>query len=215
VFFDRVEFAGRADFTSCEFKSDISFAGAKFKSQVPAFYDTKFREGTDWGQSTWPPPPKDKEAADRQVYAYERLKAEMERLNRNLEAQFFFAKELRAQRERETRHSLRRALNFAYQILSGYGQSVRLPVFWLVMVFVFGASLFALVPVYKGAPLAYDEAAGLSITNLISLLPYKVDNDISAHLSPFAKIIGDIQSFLGVTLLFLLGLALRNRFRMK
>ena len=213
--FSRVEFAGRAEFTSCEFSSNISFAGAKFKSQVPAFYDTKFREGIVWGQSTWPPPPKDKEQADRQVYAYERLKAEMERLNRNLEAQFFFAHELRAQRERETRYSPRRALNFAYQILSGYGQSVRLPVFWLVMVFIFGFGFFALVPVYNGAPISYGEAAGLSITNLISFLPYKVDNDISAHLSPFAKIIGDLQSLLGVILLFLLGLALRNRFRMK
>jgi len=64
-------------------------------------------------------------------------------------------------------------------------------------------------------PLAYDEAAGLSITNLISFLPYKVDNDISAHLSPLAKIVGDLQSLLAIILLFLLGLALRNRFRMK
>ena len=146
--------------------------------------------------------------AQRQVYAYERLKAEMERLNRNLEAQFFFAKELRAQRELETRYSPRRALNFAYQILSGYGQSVRLPVFWLVMVFLFGTSFFALAPVYKNVPLAYDEAAGLSFTNLISFLPYRPNKELLDCLSPFAKIIGDLQSFLGVILLFLLGLAL-------
>ncbi len=202
------EFSGASDFGLCEFKSSISFAGAKFKSQVPAFFDTKFREGTDWGQSTWPPPPNDNQMAQRQVYAYERLKAEMERLNRNLEAQFFFAKELRAQRELETRYSPRRALNFAYQILSGYGQSVRLPVFWLVMVFLFGTSFFALAPVYKNVPLAYDEAAGLSFTNLISFLPYRPNKELLDCLSPFAKIIGDLQSFLGVILLFLLGLAL-------
>ncbi len=215
VFFSKAVFTGLADFTSCEFKSHTEFDRAKFESSVPTFFDSRLREATLWAGSTWPPPPKDQGAAAFQVLAYERLKAEMERLNRNLEAQFFFAKELRAQRARETRYSPRRALNFAYQILSGYGQSVRLPVFWLVMVFVFGASLFALMPVYKGIPLAYDEAAGLSITNLISFLPYKVDNEISAHLSPYAKIVGDLQSLLGVILLFLLGLALRNRFRMK
>jgi hypothetical protein len=222
--FNRAKFFEIAVFTACEFKSRISFAGAKFESRVPTFFDTKLREAIVLGQwegsaplkdKDWPAPPKDNKDAQLQVVAYERLKAGMERLNRHAEAQFFFIKELRAQRECESRYSPRRALNFAYQILSGYGQSVRLPVFWLVMVFVFGASLFALVPVYKGIPLAYDEAAGLSITNLISFLPYKVENDVSTHLSAFAKIIGNLQSLFGFLLLFLLGLALRNRFRMK
>jgi hypothetical protein len=83
------------------------------------------------------------------------------------------------------------------------------------MLFAFGAGLFVLAPVYKGAPLIYDEAAGLSVTNLISFLPYKPSKDIIDGLSASAKIVGNVQSFVGVVLLFLLGLALRNRFRMK
>jgi hypothetical protein len=46
-------------------------------------------------------------------------------------------------------------------------------------------------------------------------LPYKPDKWISAHLSASAKWVGNAQAFLGLVLLFLLGLALRNRFRMK
>jgi len=85
----------------------------------------------------------------------------------------------------------------------------------LLAFFILGFGFFALIPVYKCAPLAYDEAAALSITNLISFLPYKPIKDIADGLSPLGKIIGDLQSFLGILLLFLLGLALRNRFRMK
>jgi uncharacterized protein YjbI with pentapeptide repeats len=213
--FGAAEFSGDADFGSCEFKSQTRFSRAKFTSRVPVFYDTKLREGTDWGLSTWPPPPKDHKDAQAQVFAYGRLKAEMDRLNRPLDAQIFFAKELRAHRELEKRYSPQRALNFLYQIFSFYGASAELPMLWLLVLFLLGFGFFALIPVYKGAPLSYDEAAGLSFTNLISFLPYKPNKDIIEGLSPFAKIIGDLQSFLGVLLLFLLGLALRNRFRMK
>ncbi len=213
--FGGAEFSGVADFGSCEFKSQTWFSRANFKSRVPVFYDTKLREGTDWGLSKWPQAPKDTEDAGAQVFAYGRLKAEMDRLNRPLDAQFFFARELRAHRELEKRYSPQRVLNFAYQILGMYGTSAELPMFWLLVLFLLGFGFFALVPVYKGAPLGYDEAAGVSFTNLISFLPYKPNKDIIEGLSPIAKIIGNLQSLLGVILLFLLGLALRNRFRMK
>ena len=139
----------------------------------------------------------------------------IERLKQRADEQFFFAKELRARRELERRCSVLWLLNWAYEIFSGYGQSIGFPVFWLVALFAIGTDIFALAPMHKGVPLSYDVAAGLSLTNLLPLLPYKVDNDTIIHLWPIAKIIGNLQSLLGVILLFLLGLALRNRFRMK
>lgn len=129
----------------------------------------------------------------------------MERLKKHEDEQFFFANESRARRALETRWSLQWLLNYAYEISSGYGQSVGCPIFWLIVLFALGADFFALAPMHKGAPLAYDVAAGLSATNLPKL------GDRSAT----AKIIGDLQSVLGLVLLFLLGLGLRNRFRMK
>ncbi len=78
-----------------------------------------------------------------------------------------------------------------------------------------GLIFFALVAVYCDMPLAFDVAAVLSATNLISLLPFRPDKDIAERLAPLAKIVGDVQAMLGVVLLFLFGLGLRNRFRMK
>jgi uncharacterized protein YjbI with pentapeptide repeats len=213
--FEVAMFADSADFTEAEFGRHTSFAGARFARLVPDFRDSELREATEWHDAEWPHASTDRARAQQQVYSYERLKAEMERLKKYADEQFFFAKELRARRALERRGSLKYLLNFAYETFAGYGQSVRRPMFWLVILFAAGAGLFALTPTRKGAPLAYDEAAALSITNLISFLPYKPDKGTVDGLSPLAKIIGDLQSFLGVILLFLLGLALRNQFRMK
>jgi hypothetical protein len=40
-------------------------------------------EATEWHGPSWPKPPQDKGAAQEQVYAYERLKLEMERGSRS------------------------------------------------------------------------------------------------------------------------------------
>ena len=58
----------------------------------------------------------------------------------------------------------------------------------------------------------------MSFANIFSFLPIKREIMTPAMidgLSNLAQIIGVMQSLLGVILLFLLGLALRNRFRMK
>lgn len=215
TYFDKATFSSWVKFNGAEFKFHTSFANAKFKTNVPDFRDGKLREATEWHGAEWPPPPKNKIDAQSQVYTYERLKAEMERLKKHEDEQFFFAKELRARRALEKRGSLRWLFNHAYEISSSYGQSVGIPVYWLFILFLLGAAVFAVAPVHKDAPLAIDLAAGLSATNLFSLLPYKPDKEITDHLSTLAKVIGNIQSVFGLVLLFLLGLALRNRFRMR
>ncbi len=233
-FFKFAEFGNRTfsdtvDFTACEFKSSTSFDGAKFLSRAPDFRDAKLRELTKWRDVEWPPPPTDQTAALMQVYAYERLKAEMERLKKHEDEQKFFAMELRARRAllwfkwhdggradgERTKSAFGWLLNGAYDVFSGYGLSVGSPLFWFVVLFAVGADIFAWAPVHKGAPLPYYIAEGLSLTNLAPFLPYKPDKDIIGCLSPLAKIFGNAQSLLGVILLFLLGLALRNRFRMR
>lgn len=213
--FSDTTFSYYADFMGAEFKLWTFFAGAKFKTFVPDFRDAKLCEAIEWHGTEWPAPPTDKEEAQQQIYAYERLKLEMERLKKHADEQFFFAKELRARRALERRGSLKWLLNYAYELSSDYGQSVALPSFWLIVVFALGVDFFALAPVHTGAPLTYDVAESLSIANILPFLPHKPDKDITEHLSAWAEIVSDIQSVLGVVLLFLLGLGLRNRFRMK
>jgi hypothetical protein len=61
-------------------------------------------------------------------------------------------------------------------------------------------------------------AAGLSFVNIFSFLPFSRDvigRALGDHPSSAALFVCGIQSILGVLLLFVLGLAIRNRFRMR
>lgn len=163
----------------------------------------------------WPPPAKNEEEAQQQVYAYEKLKAEMERLKKHADEQFFFAKELRARRALEPVLSLKWLLYFAYEQFGGYGQSVARPLLWLVLFWAGGFGLFSLLIAASGRPLDYEDAARLSLVNLIPFLPYKPAEVVMKHLDDWVEWFGIFQAIMGAVLLFLFGLALRNLFRMK
>lgn len=213
--FTKALFNEQCDFVGCDFKSPAFFDEVRFHRCAPDFRDASLCEATVWHDTVWPACPIDRPTALQQVYAYERLKAEMERLKKHADEQYFFAKELRARRQLEKRLSARWILNWAYEIFGGFGQSIEWPLFWLVACFAIGADMLALIPTTRSASLDYHVAEGLSLSNIFSILPYKPDNSITEHLSTFAKIVSDLQSVIGLILLFLLGLALRNRFRMK
>src|SRR5262249_35224281 len=109
-------------------------------------------------------------------------------------------------------------LNFAYQVSSNYGVSVVRPMLWLLGVFAAGAAIFALAPIHCGARIPIRLAIKLSFANIFVFLPDKreiMTMDMIQCLSDTTRAISAIQSVSGVLLLFLLGLALRNRFRMK
>jgi hypothetical protein len=59
--------------------------------------------------------------------------------------------------------------------------------------------------------LSLDRAAGFSFANIFSFLQKR---EMAAYSGP-AQFIGAIEAVIGLILLFLLGLALRNKFRMK
>jgi hypothetical protein len=233
VDFKEAVFSREADFQACEFRSSTSFAFTEFLSQVPDFRDAKLREATKWYLVQWPHAPTGWLEAQKHVSAYERLKAEMERLKKHEDEQFFFAKELRARRAllwfnarsgsggfgARATAAFEWLLNATYAAFSGYGQSVGKPICWLIAAFGLGAYALATSSFISPCPVDPGQAALLSAINLLPFLPYKaekiVDKDIIDCLEPSAGVIGDLQSLLGVLLLFLLGLALRNRFRMK
>ena len=254
--FRRATFDRKTVFSGSEFTSRTMFAGVKFRRSVPDFRDAKLSEATEWHGVEWPPIPRNSFDAQQQIYAYERLKAEMERLKKHDDEQFFFAKELRVRRAllwfqwrgnkqpwpewydddglpfandendvhmdeklsaftEKIQLAFAWLLNFVYDILSCYGRSIERPIFWIFFIFLLGAFVLAVMPSLDSGSLEPWSAAAVSATNLFSLLPNKPDTEITDHLSTLAKVVGDIQSVLGIVLLFLLGLALRNRFRMR
>jgi hypothetical protein len=102
-------------------------------------------------------------------------------------------------------------LNYAYQASSNYGQSIGWPLLWLFGLFAIGCAAFVGDPIFKGKGMPVPRAAGLSFANIFSFLPIKLEimtADLIDGLSSASQIVG-------VVLLFLLGLALRSRFRMR
>ncbi|MGJ4973449.1 hypothetical protein ACQR1N_33065 [Bradyrhizobium sp. HKCCYLRH1073] len=176
-------------------------------------------EATEWHGVSWPKPPVSKIDAQQQVYAYERLKQEMERLKKHEDEQQFFRRELRARRGLVSVCSGSWLPKLMYQAASDYGNSIIKPVLWLLVVFVSGAAVFARAPLYCGAPMPVKLAMKLSFANIFVFLPDKreimMTGKMAECLSNTTQAVSAVQSLLGVALLFLLGLALRNRFRMK
>jgi Pentapeptide repeats (9 copies) len=216
--FELVTFSKKAVFINAGFAANTVFGHARFGTRVPDFRGAKMHEATEWHGVSWPPAPKDKDAAQAQVYGYERLRQEMERLNKHEDEQFFFGKELRARRGLVRHWSGAWLLNYLYEASSSYGQSVARPLFWLFGLLAIGAAFFAGAPVFNGTRIPIPRAAGVSFANIFSFLPIKreiMTAEMIAGLSSAAQIVGVVQSLLGVVLLFLLGLALRSRFRMR
>lgn len=218
VGFEASVFSGSIRFTNAKFGGSTIFANARFETCVPDFRGATMHEATEWHGVTWPDPPS-KQNAQEQVYAYERLKQEMERLKKHEDELTFFRKELRARRGLFRVFSGGWLLNFAYQALSAYGNSIRRPLLCLIGVFAMGVAAFARMPLFCGAPMPFDLAAKLSFANIFVFLPDKreimMDHRMVDCLSNTTQAINAVQSLLGVMLLFLLGLALRNRFRMR
>jgi hypothetical protein len=219
-------FSGPTDFTSARFSHTINFRNAKFGTmtmfarsdfgdQVPDFRGATMHEATEWHGAIWPKPPKDSTAARSQVHAYGRLVQEMDRLKKHEDEQFFFRKQLRASRALGGRGEW--ILNFLYEKSSNYGYSVAAPLKCLFWLWIAGAVFYVtrtMAPGTVPSPEAFQRAFVLSAANLIPFVPITHDF-ISANAVGTEKIVCVAQSLIATPLLFLLGLALRNRFRMK
>lgn len=228
--FSGATFVGPVDFQSAKFTAEIHFVNAKlvgvthfseakFESRVPDFRGATLHEATEWHDVTWPRPPENKQGAQKQVYSYERLKQEMERLKKHEDEQSFFRKELRARRGLHKPFSGTWLLNLIYQISSDYGDSLSRPLLWLVGVFAAGTAIFTNVPLCAGQTMPFKLAARLSFANIFIFLNDKREltaaQEMASCLSNTTAAVSAVQSISGVVLLFLLGLVLRNRFRMK
>lgn len=219
VDFSEATFSSTIYFVNATFATNTVFADARFKAQVPDFRGATMHEATEWHGVAWPKPPSKRDDAQAQVYAYERLKQEMERLKKHEDEQHFFRRELRARRGLVPVLSGGWLLNFAYQSSSAYGLSIARPILWLFAVFLGGTAIFSRAPLFCGAPMPTKLAVKLSFANIMVFLPISREIMTTPNMTPCLSnttvAVSAAQSLLGVVLLFLLGLSLRNRFRMK
>lgn len=219
--FQGAKFSKHPDFVNAQFASKTVFVGAIFETRVPDFRGAKLHEATEWSDTiTWPDPKGDGNL-QQNIYAYERLRQEMERLKKPDDEQSFVRKEFRAKRGLAGTWSGERFLNFCYQTLSNYGNSIARPLFALALLFLVGIPVFIVPPVAGTEATIFHAAsvaASVSFANMMSIFPGVRKIMLTDHtvaLSGAAKLFAVAQFIIGALLLFLLGLALRNRFRLK
>jgi len=230
--FTSTKFTGVANFTSATFASNVQFANAEMGSLTffarseficpPQFFGAKLHEGTVWRDVVWPKPPAGVEQAGEFVEAYERLKLEMDRLKKHGDELDFFARELECRR---VLLGFWKGLPLAlYGALCGYGRYYMRPLGILVIIVILGAvpirAHFSDILAFKTfADHGFGGAAiGLSFANTFGILGVRkdlIDPAILQALPGWLKVVATIQTICGIVLLFLFGLSIRNRFRMK
>jgi hypothetical protein len=265
--FRRVLFNGKVSFVNVDMRGPTSFERARFGSEPPQFFGARLHEGTIWRDVRWPSIPGNSDQAGVFVDAYERLKLEMNRLNKHVDELDFFAMEMRCRRVLEGNWhpvpeiflfgsriavaplrvpilsvksrapgqqrwkaaipilavqsrtiALRRpAFGLAiavYGLLSDYGRSYLRPLVGLVATTVVGA-----IPIWGHLGLTrFWQAVGLSLAGTFGPFGFRKEFFASALLDQLPgplKLLAATQTVVGVILLFLLGLAVRNRFRIK
>jgi uncharacterized protein YjbI with pentapeptide repeats len=211
--FQGTKFLRRNFFINTEMKGETRFQSARFSTEPPKFFGAKLHEGTIWPsgndkKKAWPIP-ESQDVAEDFIRAYERLKLEMDRLKKHEDELDFFALEM--QSRRVLLGPLRGLPIWLYGILSNYGRSYVRPLAWFFVIAV------ACAPVFRhfGAKATID-ALGLSVANLLSVFGFRKDFNLPIDSLPVAlKILGATQTIVGGALLFLFGLGVRNKFRMK
>jgi hypothetical protein len=184
-----------------------------FFAEPPEFFNAKLHQGTVWRGINWPKP-NDAKKAETFLDAYACLKLEMNRLQKHEDELNFFALELQSRRVLQESVLKGSGLPIAlYGLLSDYGRSYVRPLYALFAVAAFGTLMLLL----SGA-LAPWQSLGLSLANTFNVLGFGKDFFDAAtieNLPALLKILAALQTIFGTILVFLFGLGIRNKFRMK
>jgi hypothetical protein len=209
--FEKAAFRNEAGFVNATFKDESSFRAATFNKCPPRFFGATLHEGTSWDRVGWPPNPSTAKDAEKFVHAYERLKLEMDRLRKHEDELNFFALEMQSRRVRD---GILKGLPIAlYGVLCDFGRNYVRPIYGLLITILIG--FFFFWPHFHVA--GWDKGIALSSANTFAIFGFLKEfaPGSLAGLPDLLIGVSAVQTVVGTILLFLLGLAVRNRFRMK
>lgn len=215
---------------------------AKFLTAVPEFHAAKLYDDTTFPIPTnfrdhWPPlKGKDVMPAADQKRAYNRLRLFMNKSLQMDEEQFFHRQEMRCKAVLAKWYH--KPLYWLFAAFSDYGNSVWRPVAWGALSVVTAAvfmlwwqGVFAFTPqndagfdwafglLNDGDVWAKPRAAfGWSISNALPFIgtgKLYYGGEFAKELAWPLRVVGGVQTLFGFVLLFLFGLGLRNRFRLR
>lgn len=230
--FDKSIFYGRTNFANAIFNSYTNFGDAQFHNSAPRFYDSKLKKDTVFAtddESKWPIYKKGNKIDKGDKNAYAHLRQIMYDQHRPDDAHFFYRQEMAWKAYHEKSRMHRWLIMKPYKWFSGYGHSAVRPLGCFAAVLALPALVVWLMQLIEWV-------APFRIGWLECIMPKgKTGWDIlrvsAANMSPpfgfqrkyvcgefecesFGWIfVGGLQSILAIALVFLIGLALRNRFR--
>ncbi len=209
--FSGTTFSSSADFGSVKFYSKTDFEGCSF-SIAPAFHQATLHEDTNFRKCIFKKGGDDPGANER---AWRTLKVAMNKTHNHQMELEFFGYELDERRKgfsMKTWEGLSQTLPIlVYKIISGYGRSYSIPFFWLIVVIACFGGAYSFITTTDWA-----HAYSFSLTNTIPLLKAsKETTEAIGAITPAVEWMMSIQSIVGVILVFLIGLGLRNKFGIK
>ncbi|PHZ85582.1 pentapeptide repeat-containing protein [Paremcibacter congregatus] len=221
-------FLSTADYRNVPFNSTTDFSEAEF-TMAPVFHGSKMYLDTDWSDTKFSNRYEQEADAVRAERCWSTLKLLMNQMMRHDYELKFFALEMEAR-------TLYRGKSLSYNLykyLSDFGQSISRPFYWLVGVFVLFWAIFYGMQFYEyslsvGADQGYftsyyvnavalPSVSQSALTSLVNSVPFVGLQKYvyGAEASTLTLVIGVVQTLISSILLFLIGLGIRNRYRIK
>lgn len=230
--FEGMLFMEEANFLHTDFARDLILKEASFTLLPPTLNGAKIGGILNVIRTKWPDANKSRRDAAEIALAYSQLKRRMEELKlHDLELEFH-AKELDAKSHDTKNFILKRWLIVLYDVFSGYGLSIIRPVLWLF--FLLGGATLVYVAFFRNVAVSADQVNRLAIYAAAHYtLPFiPIDSDVQKNLLDIISvctqekqvsasclqrfdIIRSVHTFFSLICLFLIGLGLRNRLRLR
>lgn len=231
--FSDAQFSGATYFSSTTFKARTDFTNTTFQTHVPEFhaaelYDhTLFSVGEGDGKY-WPPEkgevliegqdPIKVMPANEQKKAYNRLRLFMNETLQVDDEMFFHRREMACKKQIEK--SPMPLIYGLYEVLSDYGYSITRPIFWLLVNVIVGGGVFGFYPKLDKTGSLIETMMtgfGVSFSNVFAFLGFGrlYRPDFYEQLGGIWAVLAGTQTILGVIFLFLFGLGMRSRFRLR
>lgn len=188
-------------------------------SRAPTAFKADIHDASVWGNiKDWPIyRGYGKQDPEQMIHAYEYLRREMNKKQKHSEEKEFYRLEMLCRLHSED--LTRQVPNWLFWIFSDYGLSVWRPLQWLMGVWIFFAHIFAMLKAGAQASIA-EFLFGIKLSASSVLGPFGMRREIFkrdelAQLDGWFHFVMGLESVLGIILIFLIGLAIRNQFRMR
>ncbi|MEO0623362.1 MAG: pentapeptide repeat-containing protein [Pseudomonadota bacterium] len=231
--FWRATFLDRIFFSGATLSGPTRFSGARFEHSPLLLYNAELHEDTDLNVAAWPRVPERHDAARVHLRAYERLKLLMANQKKHADEHMFLRKELACREVVEENRAIRLGYTL-FRLSCDSGWDPVRPISWLGIAWLLGWLLIGGSEYYDAthlawpegcdaagtcpekAPLGFFQSGALSFSNIFGFLGLRTTfmREELASLNSLSEVVSGAQMFAGPILLFLMGLALRNRFRL-